>query len=135
MKRIVLIAVLIFSFSAISFAELFEGIDYYASYQQKPQGYADILHINFITLMPSPTVVIEILQKQLEIYGTTHKNKNIVGTAWHTVSGDEKDLRKIKFSDSLGAYVWMSGQKRVVTFTNYLYLLKRERDNRRRSRS
>jgi hypothetical protein len=132
MKKIILIAICLLSFAGSSFGELYEGIDYNVSYRQTPRGYADVLHVNFMSIMPNPAVAVEILQKQLAVYGSRSKGKNIIGSAWHTISGDQRDLRKMKFTETLGAYVWMGGSKRVVTFTNYLYLLKRANRNKGR---
>ncbi|MDR2860539.1 MAG: hypothetical protein LBV66_01740 [Elusimicrobiota bacterium] len=133
MKKVFLTAVFIFCFSAVTFGELFEGLDYNVEYIAKPANMADVLHVNFISLMPSPSAAADIVKQQLQVYGEKQSRKNIVGTAWHTITGDEKDLQKIKFSQDLGAYVWMGRSKRVVSFTNYLYILKRERDNQRKA--
>jgi hypothetical protein len=124
MKKLILAAVFALSCFTMSRAELFEGIDYYVDYKQKPAGYADALHVNFVSLMPSPSAAAEVLRRQLAVYGAKHR-KNIVGTAWHSVTGSDQDLKKIKFSDDLGSYVWMSGSNKVVPFPSYIQTLKR----------
>jgi hypothetical protein len=129
MKKMILAAILALSCFTIASAELFEGVDYYIDYKQKPSGYADTLHVNFVSLMPSPSAAAEVLRRQLAVYGGKHK-KNIVGTAWHTVTGSDQDLKKIKFADDLGAYVWMSGSKKVVPFPTYVQTLKRRGKSR-----
>lgn len=129
MKKLILAIVLALSCLSLSSAQLFEGLDYYVDYKQKPSGYADTLHVNFISLMPSPSAAAEVLRHQLSVYGSKHK-KNIVGTAWHTVTGDERDLKKIKFADDLGSYVWMTGTNKVVTFPNYIQTIKKRAKSR-----
>ncbi|MDR1952037.1 MAG: hypothetical protein LBQ37_00795 [Elusimicrobiota bacterium] len=130
MKKSVLIILCLLSFSAAAFSELIESVDYYVDYKQNPPNTADALHVNFITLMPNPSAAAEIVKQELAAYGRRGGNKNIVGSAWHTVTGDEKDLRKINFSTNLGAYVWIASSKRIVPFNEYISILKQRRRSR-----
>ncbi|MDR2772314.1 MAG: hypothetical protein LBB93_02490 [Elusimicrobiota bacterium] len=133
MKNIVCIVfVLMFAVTA-AFAELIEGVDYYVEYKKTPPTHADVLHVNFISLMPNPSASADVVRRQLLIYGPRSGHKNVIGSAWHTVTGDSKDLRKMNFSNNLGAYVWIGSSGRIVPFNQYITILKNVRRNKLRA--
>ncbi|MDR2708866.1 MAG: hypothetical protein LBC07_02705 [Elusimicrobiota bacterium] len=125
MKKIILSLVFLFAFSNFCSAKLIEGIDYNVSYKRNPSGYANILQVNFITLMPNPQEALEILRSHLSAYGAQSGGKNIIGTAWHTMSGDDSDLKKMKLGGNFSAYVWLGRSKKVVPFPTYIAALRR----------
>jgi hypothetical protein len=130
-KKLILSIAILASFTVLSYADLTEGLDYTVDYQHRAPSMADTLHINFITIMPNGETVIEIMQKQLRAYGP-RANKNLIATAYHTITGNTSDLQKIKFPDGSGAYVWLGRSKRIVKFPEYVTIMKNSGRNRRR---
>jgi hypothetical protein len=127
MKKIVCSFVLVFMFSIFSFADYTEGIDFEISYKQKETGYSNTMHINFFTVRPPAVIAERMVINYLKAYGSRNKNKNILGSAYYSAGGRDGSYSKIKFNNSLGAYVWVSKVGRVMSFPSYMYYLKKVR--------
>ncbi|MDR0822204.1 MAG: hypothetical protein LBN20_00275 [Endomicrobium sp.] len=132
MKKIIFVCLaLCFTFTISAFGDYVKGIDYNANYKKKSADMADTLHIEFITTRPPAATAERIVQEQLREYGRKSSGKNIIGSAWFSVSGAEGPFSKIRFSDNLASYVWINRTGRVVSFSTYMSWLKQDRDRRR----
>jgi hypothetical protein len=138
------ILILIFSTNAICSRNYLEQTDYFVKFEEKSPEMAAILHINFISVIPSPKEAEEIVKQQLKKYGnmliannkvsTTVKKeikyKNIIGSVWYINDSDLANPVKIKFQDNLGAYAWIGKTNTIATFPNYMSFLKKEKANK-----
>ncbi|MDR3256251.1 MAG: hypothetical protein LBT18_01115 [Endomicrobium sp.] len=145
MKKLVFVIVFTLTFiaNASCFREFVEKIDYFVEFKEKSPEMAAVLHVNFISIPPESKEAEEIVKQQLKIYGNmivSHnkvfaivkkktKYKNIIGSAWYINDIDPANPIKIKFQKDLAAYVWLGKTRKIVTFPNYMYFLKKERDN------
>jgi hypothetical protein len=136
MKKLFFIvsSILIFAADIFCFGDFAEKIDYFVEFQEKSTGMLAVLHVNFISIIPEPKKVEEIVKQQLKIYGNMtradknpSKCKNIIGSAWYINKEDHAKPVKIKFQKNLAAYVWLGKTRKVVEFPDYIAFLKKEK--------
>ncbi|MCL2485083.1 MAG: hypothetical protein FWF00_07185 [Endomicrobia bacterium] len=162
MKKILLtiILALVFTQAALSFRNFAEGTDYIIDFQQKEDTMADVLHIKFPDITPTPKEAETVIKDQLKIYGAFIENekieqqkaeaneqpadkkpeeeaqdeekfKNIIGSVWIFDPSNPENMIKIKFKDDLSSFVYIGKTKRIVPFPDYITFLKKERDDKK----
>jgi hypothetical protein len=129
--------ILIFAADIFCFEDFVEKIDYFVKFQEKSPDMPAVLRVNFLSVIPEPKKVEEIVKQQLEIYGNmsaankkTSKYKNIIGSAWHANKEDPANPIKIKFQKDLAAYVWLGKKRKIVAFSDYISFLKKEKNSK-----
>jgi hypothetical protein len=136
-----------FSLNVHCFKKFVEKIDYFVEFSEKSPEMAAVLHVNFANVLPKPENAEEVVKQQLRTYGNAIntlsnnkslttikekiKHKNIIGSAWYYMGGSGHNPVKIKFQKDMASYVWLGKTGKIVTFSNYIQFLKKEKSNKK----
>ena len=98
--------------------------DYQIILKQYAKKYPMVLYVVFKENTPSIPEIQQILKKELlTISKTVGNNTNIIASAWFDDQISD-NIEKIELSTKNSAFVWVSNQKTIKTFPEYIRYLK-----------
>lgn len=108
-----------------------ERQNYNVQIKQYKKDYPVVLYIVFKEAVPVSDEIKNLLYKELRILSKKEGLKNdIIASAWinDTIS---ETLTKIDLSEGSSAFVWVSKEKKIISFADYLKFLKKQKRDKK----
>lgn len=105
--------------------------NYTLQIKQYRKDYPVVLYIIFKESVPASDEIRNLLYRELRIFSKKEGlNSDIIASAWldDTISGT---LTKIDLSESSSAFVWVSKEKKIMSFTDYVKFLKKQKKDKK----
>ncbi|GAB1401970.1 hypothetical protein MASR1M68_08810 [Elusimicrobiota bacterium] len=111
--------------------KVIERENYTVQIKQYRKDYPVVLYIIFKESVPASDEIRNLLYKELRI--TSKKeglNSDIIASAWIDDTTSES-LTKIDLSQSSSAFVWISKEKKTMSFADYIKFLKKQKKDKK----
>ena len=108
-----------------------ERQNYTVQIKQYRKDYPVVLYIIFKESAPASDEIRNLLYKELRI--TTKKeglNSDIIASAWIDDTTSES-LTKIDLTEGSSAFVWVSKEKKIMSFADYIKFLKKQKKDKK----
>ena len=107
-----------------------EKQNYSVHIKQYNKDYPVVLYV-ILKQQPSNEEVKNILYKELKIISKKEGiSSNIIASAWVSDNTSES-ITKIELSEKSSAFVWMSKEKKILPFNDYIKYLKKHKKNKK----
>jgi hypothetical protein len=108
-----------------------ERSNYKIEIKQYKKDYPVVLYLIFGTEIPSAGDIKNLIYKELKISAKKEgASNNIIASAWSD-DGISDNLTKIELSDNSSAFVWLSKEKQIMSFAEYLKFLKKQKKDKK----
>ncbi len=107
-----------------------EKQNYSVHIKQYNKDYPVVLYV-ILKERPSNEEVKNMLYKELKLISKKEgASSNVIASAWISDSASEM-ITKIELSEKSGAFVWISKEKRILSFNDYVKYLKKHKKNKK----
>ncbi|MDD5021422.1 MAG: hypothetical protein PHR82_04680 [Endomicrobiaceae bacterium] len=104
---------------------------YQVQIKQYRKDYPVVLYIVFKEEIPASDEIKNLLYKELRTISKKEgSNNNIIASAWID-DGTSETLTKIDLSEGSSAFVWISKEKKIMSFSDYLKFLKKQKKDKK----
>lgn len=108
-----------------------EKQNYQVQIKQYRKDYPVVLYVVFKEAVPASDEIRNLLYKELRIASKKEGfNNNIIASAW-IVDATSETLTKIDLSEGSSAFVWISKEKKIMSFSDYLKFLKKQKKDKK----
>lgn len=111
--------------------KVIERENYTVQIKQYRKDYPVVLYIIFKESAPVSDEIRNLLHKELRIISKKEGFHNdIIASAW-TDDTISETLTKIDLSQSSSAFVWVSKEKKIISFSDYIKFLKKQKKDKK----